>query len=96
MTKWMGMPESINFAIMICRLTLSKAFEKSTSSNHESCCWLSLSSIDHISCSYCSGADLPLIAPYWVAVIIWLRSLIACRMVSSYSFITVLISDMGL
>ena len=80
---WVGMPADISFAIIICRFTLSKALEKSTRRSQESCRLLSRSSIDHMNCSYCRGADRPLMAPYCVGAMSWLRSFMAWSMVSS-------------
>ena len=91
-----GIPFAASLAIMIFLFTLSKALEKSTRSSQLSSFWLSLSSIDDASCSYCSSADLPFMAPYCEGDMISLRFVIACRIVSSYSFTMVLISAIGL
>ena len=91
-----GMPHIARFCSIISLLTLSNAFEKSTRSSQDSSLWLSLSSIADISCSYCRSDDLPFIAPNCVADMISLRLVIALRIVSSQSFTTVLMRDIGL
>lgn len=95
-TMCAGTPHTTSFCIMISLLTLSNALEKSTRRSQVSCFCLSFSSMADISCSYYSIEDLPLMAPYCVAAMISFLFSIARRIVSSYSFTMLFMSDIGL